>query len=235
VERKTFLAASAMIAALATDACAKAAPRELELIERKANFDYAGFVKLVNRPAEIHQLWDIDGYVPTALGAMKSAYNGYQFGYGIPPENIAMVACFHGFANAFAYDDSMWAKYKLGQAFGFKDPSGNVVATNIFYHARSEAVVAADPNDNRSMYQDGTIEALQRRGLTVLICHTAAAEESRMLVSNGAAPQGMEPPDVLADLLAHTMPGVTVVPSMVATIGILQNRFKYAYTTVAPT
>lgn len=233
MERKVFLAASAMVAALATDACAKSAPPRLELIEPKAAFDYAGFAKLVDRPSDARQLWDIDGYVPTALGAIKSAYNGYQFGYGLAPGRIAMVACLHGTANAFAYDDAIWTKYKLGQAFGFKDPSGNVVSSNIFYHARSQATTTADPNDMRSMYQDGTLEALQRRGLVVLVCHTAAAEEARSLVAGGAAPAGMAPEDVLTDLLGHLMPGVSVVPSMVATIGILQNRFKYAYSTVS--
>ena len=183
----------------------------------------------------MHQLWDMDGYVPRALGAIKSAYNGYQFGYGIAPASIAMVACLHGYANAFAYNDAIWAKYKIGEAFGFKDPSGNVVSTNIFFHARSQATTAADPNDGASMYQDGTIEALQRRGLNVLVCHTAAAEQARTLVSDGAAPQGSTPVDVLKDLLANLLPGVTVVPSMVATVGILQNRFKYAYTTLNPT
>ncbi len=233
MERKTFLAATALAAALATDACAKGTPSELELVETKAEFDYAAFARLVGRSADVKQLWDMDGYVPTALGAIKSAYNGYQFGYGIAPANIAMVACLHGFANAFAYDDAMWTKYKLGEAFGFKDPGGNVVATNIFYHARSAQNTNADPNDQSSMYQDGTIEALQRRGLVVLICHTAAAEQARSLVASGVAP-GAAPADLLADLLSHTMPGVVVVPSMVATIGILQNRFKYAYTTVNP-
>ncbi len=233
MERRTFLAASALAAALVTDACAKGTPSELELVETKAEFDYAAFAKLVGRPADVHQLWDMDGYVPTALGAIKSAYNGYQFGYGVAPASISMVACMHGYANAFAYDDAMWAKYKLGETFGFKDPSGNVVATNIFYHARSAANANADPNEQTSMYQDGTIESLQRRGLLVLICHTAAAEQARSLVASGVA-AGAAPADVLADLLSHTMPGVVVVPSMVATIGILQNRFKYAYTTVNP-
>jgi intracellular sulfur oxidation DsrE/DsrF family protein len=236
MERRIFLAAGALVAALATDACAKGGASELEIVEEKANFDYASFVKLVERPgAAVHQLWDIDGYVPRALGAIKSAYNGYQFGYGIAPDSIAMLACLHGYANAFAYNDSMWAKYKIGEAFGFKDPSGNVVPTNIFFHARSQQTTTADPNDMQSMYQDGTIEALQRRGLNVLVCHTAAAEQARTLVAAGAAPQGSAPPDVLKDLLANLMPGVTVVPSMVATVGILQNRFKYAYTSVSVT
>jgi hypothetical protein len=235
VERKVFLAAGALVAALATDACAKGGTSELELVETKAEFDYASFATLVGRAAAVHQLWDIDGYVPRALGAIKSAYNGYQFGYGIAPASIAMLACLHGDANAFAYDDSIWAKYKIGEAFGFKDPTGNIVTTNIFYHARSQPKTSADPNDSASMYQDGTIEALQRRGLNVLVCHTAAAEQARTLVAAGAAPQGNNPGDVLADILGHLMPGVTVVPSMVATVGILQNRFRYAYTTVNAT
>ena len=176
-------------------------------------------------------MWIVDGYVPTALGAIKSAFNGYQFGYAIPPERISIVACLHGNANAFIYGDATWAKYRIGEAFGFKDPTGNIVTTNIFYPARSQAVTTADPNDVTSMYQDGTIEALQRRGLIVLACHTAAAEEARSLVSAGAVPSGLTPSDVLADLLAHVRPGTIVVPSMVAAIGILQNRFKYAYTT----
>jgi hypothetical protein len=33
----------------------------------------------------------------------------------------------------------------------------------------------------------------------------------------------------LRELLANLIAGAAVVPSMVATIGLLQNRFKYAY------
>jgi len=221
-----------MVAALATDACAKTSG-PLEMVELKSEFDYAAFAKLVDKPSDVRQLWDMAGYVPLALGGIKNAYNGYQFGYGIAPGKIAMVACLHGTANAFVYNDSMWAKYKLGEVFGFKDPAGNIVSTNIFYHARSQPVTTSDPNDPTSMYEDGTIETLQRRGLTVLICHTAAAEQARSLVTSGAAPQGVSPQDVLADLLANLMPGVTVVPSMVSTIGLLQNRFHYAYTSMS--
>lgn len=219
-----------MVAALATEACAKERG-SLELVETQGEFDYAAFAKLVGRPFDVRQLWDFDGYVPTLLGSIKSAYNGYQFGYGIAAARIGMIACLRGNANAFAYDDATWAKYKLGEAFGFKDPGGNVVATNIFYHARSQPSIAADPNDLTSMYQDGTLEALQRRGLMVAICHTATAEQAKALVAAGYAPQGMSAGDVQNDLLAHRVANVTVVPSMVATVGILQNRFHYAYTT----
>jgi len=199
-------------------------------VENRSDFDYAGFSKLVDRPFDVRQLWDINGYVPTALGGIKNAFNGYQFGYGIAADRIGIAACLHGTANAFAYDDSMWSTYKLGEAFGFKDPSGTTVATNIFYHARSSPNTTADPNDMQSTYQDGTLEALARRGLMILVCHTAAAEQARSLVEGGAAPRGMSAGDVQRDLIAHLVPNVTVVPSMVATVGILQNKFRYAYT-----
>jgi hypothetical protein len=232
MERKTFLVTSAMLAALATDACAKGtAP--LEMVEPASQFDYAAFAKLVGGPFDARQLWDVNGYVPTVLGGIKNAYNGYQFGFGIAPQRIGMVACLHGTANAFAYDDAMWSKYRLGEAFGFKDPGGNTVSTNIFYSARSQPAATSDPNDPTSMYQDGTLEALQRRGLIVLVCHTAAAEQARSLVEAGAAAQGTSPADVLKDLLSHRVSGATVVPSMTATVGILQNRFRYAYTSAA--
>jgi hypothetical protein len=230
VERKTFIAASAVVAVLATEACAKSASA-LEMVETKAEFDYPAFVRAVNRTFDVRQLWDVNGYVPTSLGAMKNAYNGYQFGFGLPAERIGIAACLHGTANAFAYNDAMWTKYKLGEVFGFKDPGGNLVTTNIFYHARSKNDPNADPSDPASMYQDGTIEALQRRGLIVLLCHTAAAEQARSLVGAGAVAQGTPPADVLRDLLGNVVPGASVVPSMVATVGILQSRFKYAYTT----
>jgi hypothetical protein len=234
MQRKSFLTTSAVAVGVAADACAKAAPVRLDLVEPRANFDYATFSATVGRRAAVRQLWDIDGYVPTALGEMKNAFNGYQFGYGIAASQIAIAACLHGYANAFAYDDAVWAKYRVGESFGFKDPAGNVVATNIFYHARAtDGGTMADPNDPQSFYQDGTLQGLQRRGLIVLVCHTAAAGQARDLVQSGAAPANMTPQDVLVDLLAHLVPGTLVVPSMVATLGILQRRFRYAYTAAA--
>jgi intracellular sulfur oxidation DsrE/DsrF family protein len=221
-----------MLTALAADACAKGSS-QLEMIESKSDFDYAGFVKLVDRPFAVRQLWDVNGYIPTALGGIKNAFNGYQFGYGIAASAIGMLACLHGTANAFAYNDSMWTKYKLGQVFSFKDPTGNIVTTNIFYHARSQPVTTADPNDPASMYQDGTLEALQRRGLIVMVCHTAAAEQARSLIDAGVVPAGTAVEDVLRELLANVVAGVTIVPSMVATVGLLQSRFHYAYTSPA--
>jgi hypothetical protein len=80
------------------------------------------------------------------------------------------------------------------------------------------------------MYQDPTLETLQRRGVVFLLCHTGAAEQARVLASGSAA--GTTAEGVLHDLLSHVRHGVLVVPSAVATIGLLQSRFNYSYTAV---
>jgi hypothetical protein len=232
MERKSFLTVAAGVTALAAaSACAKGTANQLELVEPASEFNLAAFTKLVTQPADIRQVWDAGGYHPLILGAVKNSLNGYQFGFGIAPGRISSVLCLHGEAIGFALDDSMWEKYKIGASFGFKDPSGNIVASNIFAHARSTAATMTDPNDPSGMYQDGTIEALQRRGVAVFVCHVAAADQAAVLVRNGAAPAGATPEAVLEDLTSHLIPGAMVVPSAVATMGLLQYKYHYAYTT----
>ena len=234
MERKTFLAAAATIAALGGSGCAKSSAEQLDAVEPASAFNFSAFAKLVDKPADVRQLWDAGGYQPQILVSILNSLNGYEFGYGIKPNRIGMIACLHGFANAFAYDDAMWQKYKFGQLFnvlfGLKDRSGEPVTRNVFAHARTPFDTTASPDDPEGMYQDNSLETLQRRGVVVLVCHNGAAEQARTLVQSGSAP-GMTPQEVLKDLLAHLIPGAHVVPSAVATIGILQNRFRYSYTT----
>ncbi len=232
IQRRVFLVSS-VLAATGAVACARnPQTSELELVEPSAQFDRATFAKLVDAPhALARQLWDSGTYDPLVLGAIKNALNGWQFGFGLAPEKIAMAACFHGAANAYLYNEHLWQRYHLGQALGLKDPSGDIITTNIFYPARTPYDTLADPNDPHAMYQDGTVQALQRRGVVFLACHTAAADLARELVAGGAAPAGMTAQAVLNDLLANLVPKAFAVPSQVATIGYLQLRYHYAYTT----
>jgi hypothetical protein len=231
MRRKTFLAAAAGAAAIGASACAHGDAKDLEIVEPASQFSYAALKRLVDKAADVRQLWDVGSNPPAALSAMTNALNGYQFGYGITPNRIALVACLHNAGNIAAYDDTVWKKYNLGDVFGVKDRSGNSIQTNIFAKARVRADRNANPNDPAGMYQAPTLETLQRRGVVVLLCHTGAAEQARVLSANGAQ-EGMTPEGVLHDLLAHVIPGVFVVPSAVATIGLLQSRFHYSYTSV---
>ncbi len=74
---------------------------------------------------------------------------------------------------------------------------------------------------------------LQQRGLIYLTCHTAAEEQARGIVKKGLAPAGMTAADVAVDILTHLIPGAIVVPSMVATIAVLQATYRYTYITLA--
>jgi len=229
MQRKTFLAASA-VAAAAVSACAKGNANELEVVEPASEFDYAAFKKLVDKPADVRQLWDCERYNPLAFSAIRNAYNGYQFGFGIDPSRIAIVAALHGNGNAVAYDDTMWQKYGIAESLGIKDDAGNLVPHNVLAHAPIEAQASSDPNDPRGPFQQQSLDALQRRGMTVLVCHTAAAVHAAKIARATANPN---PQAVLADLLGHLVPGAVVVPAQVAAIGLLQTRFHYAYTIVA--
>ncbi len=72
-----------------------------------------------------------------------------------------------------------------------------------------------------------------RSGAIFLTCHTAVEEQARGIVKKGFAPSGMTASDVAADILMHLIPSAVVVPSMVATIAVLQTKYKYAYLTIA--
>jgi hypothetical protein len=87
----------------------------------------------------------------------------------------------------------------------------------------------ADPNDEHGMYQDTSIQMLQRRGLIMLTCHTAVEEQSRKIVKAGLAPAGMSPTDVANDILTHLIPETLVNPSMLATVAVLQKVYGYTY------
>ncbi|MGD1065663.1 MAG: hypothetical protein ABR975_02500, partial [Vulcanimicrobiaceae bacterium] len=81
-----------------------------------------------------------------------------------------------------------------------------------------------------SFFQDKSIEALQKRGVVFMTCHTAVEEIAGNLVKGGFA--GAPAHAVADDILTHLIPGAVVVPSMVATIGVLQQKYNYSYITV---
>jgi hypothetical protein len=87
-----------------------------------------------------------------------------------------------------------------------------------------------DPNNPDSLYQDTSIQALQHRGAKRLSCHTATEEQVRTLMRHNNLAQ--QPEMIVKEMLAHTLPEVLVVPSMVAAIALLQTDGHYSYITV---
>lgn len=233
MNRSTFLLSSSALALGGAAVADAAVPGGTALVEQRASFDEAAFARSVGRPADIRQLVESVAYNPVTLNNVKNSLNGLQFGYGYAPGAIAIVMASHGAATAWNLSDAMWAKYRLGAFYKIAGPDGTPLTANVAYPAKSRFDPSASPDDEHGMYQDTSLEMLQRRGVLLLACHTAIEEQSRKLIAGGFAPAGASPSDVAGDLLSHLVPGAIVVPSMVATVAVLQARYHYTYLTIA--
>ena len=74
------------------------------------------------------------------------------------------------------------------------------------------------------------MQGLQRRGVRFLSCHTALEEQVRQLIKHYKLSE--DPETIVRDMLAHTVPHVLVVASMVSAIALLQSEGRYSYVTV---
>jgi intracellular sulfur oxidation DsrE/DsrF family protein len=223
MNRGTFIISSASLAAV---------PGGTHYVERKADFDAAAFARIAGRPADVRIVIEAVSFHPPVFSNIKNALNGLQFGFGYPADRLAIAFAPHGASSAFTYSDYIWSKYKVGDFFKLKDDKGNALASNVFLTPAKPLDASTDPDAENSLYQDTSIQSLQKRGVIFLTCHTAVEEQSRALVKAGNAPSGMSASQVAQDILTHLIPGTHVVPSMMGAIMVLQQRFHYGYQTV---
>ncbi len=235
MNRGSFIASSASLAALATasgTAAAQSVPGGSHFVERASDFDMAAFHSLVGKPADVRIVIEAVSWHAALLNNVKNLLNGLQFGYGVSPARMAVAIAPHGAASALTYGDYVWSKYKIGDYFKYQTAAGAPITSNAFLTPAKALGPSTDPDDENGMYQDTSIQTLMKRGVIFLTCHTAVEEQSRGLVKAGNAPAGMTPSQVADDILTHLIPGTHVVPSMVATIAVLQQHFHYGYMTI---
>jgi intracellular sulfur oxidation DsrE/DsrF family protein len=204
-----------------------AAPAGAQLIDTHADWNSAAFDKLLRHTGRGKQVFDIRALSDAkTLNGIKNSLNGLHFGYDIPMSEIKLVAALHGPPNLLNFDDSMWEKYRLGEFAQVIDPkTGKPAIRNIFYNKMPGR--STDVADRNSIYQDTSIEALMERGVQFLSCHTASEEQAHVLVPKLGLKISED--ELVHDLQAHTVPGVLVVPSMVATLCLLQSQGHYTY------
>ncbi len=233
MDRSTFLGATAtLLAASSGLAEAQTVPGGAKFVERAADFDEKSFAEIVGRDADIRQLYEAVAFRPTVWNNVKNSFNGLQFGFGYPASKIAVAFAGHGPSASYGYTDYVWKKYRIAEYFGLTDANGAPVTSNVYVTKRAAMDAQADPDDDKGMYQDTSIQTLQQRGLIYLTCHTAVEEQARGIVKKGLAPAGMSAADVAGDILTHLIPGAIVVPSMVATVAVLQATYRYTYITL---
>jgi hypothetical protein len=230
MNRSRFLTNSAtLLAASTVPSPAQSVPGGTHLVERQEDFDAAAFARIVGRPAQVRQLYEAVAFRPALLNNIKNSFNGLQFGFGYAPDAIAIALAAHGPSASYAYSNEIWQRYRIGEFFKLTDVAGAPVTSNVFLAAPAPYDTGASPDDETGPYQDISIEMLQRRGLIVLACHTGVEEQARAIVKKGFAPTGTTATEVADDILTHLIAGAVVVPSMVATIAVLQASYHYTY------
>lgn len=230
--RRLFLGqATASLATLG----AMTASANPQLVYKTSDWKISEFDRLLKNPSRVKQVFDenqIGG--GKFLNNIKNSLNGLHFGFNIPSDQIEIIAAMHGTANALNFDDYVWQKYRIGEWLKVQDPkTGQPAARNPFFASKAAPEMhyaTQDPDDENSLFQDVSIQALQLRGVQFLCCHTATEEQSRSLIKQFALSR--QPEEIAKDLLAHTIPGVLVVASMVSAIALLQSEGHYSYITV---
>jgi hypothetical protein len=229
VSRRELMAGTgALCAALAAPATGNA-----QLVYRHGDWKTEEFQELLHRMGRARQVFDVTAINEGKfLNNIKNSLNGFEFGFGIPPKQVHIIAALHGAANMINYDDSMWAKYRIGEWLSVTDPeTGKPAVRNIFFLSKvAKGEAKEDPSDEKSSFQDKSVEGLQRRGVKFLSCHTATEEQAKVIAGRLKLTDG--PEAIVKDLQAHAVPNVLIVPSMVASVALLQIDGHYSYITV---
>ncbi|MGE3508100.1 MAG: hypothetical protein AB7N65_04375 [Vicinamibacterales bacterium] len=163
--------------------------------------------------------------------------NTYQQAYKSPPAQVGAVGTFYGIGTqssiSLAFNDSMWAKYGIGEYLGLKDASGKAYTHNAFHrptgkdlHLLMQAMSTPTIPAFGEMVPGLGIENLQKMGTTFLICRNALEGWCLELEARGKGKADA----IQGDLTANLLPGVVLVPAMVIAIekaqeaGIRYNR-----------
>ena len=102
-------------------------------------------------------------YAMNWLDTMKSAYN-------VADKDLNAVIGFRHFSIPIAYNDEIWAKYKLGEFAQLNDPKTNAPATrNIYYNAKAGDL----------MFPTMAVDKIAPRGVTFVegnVAHTVVGD-----------------------------------------------------------
>jgi intracellular sulfur oxidation DsrE/DsrF family protein len=201
-------------------------------VARNQDFDWEAFAAAIDVSAPVRHVWQAFAFRPQVFNNLKNVLNGLQFGYGYDPSDVHLVFAPHGPSSAYNYTDYIWQKYRIGEALNLVDPAGNRIESNVFLTPRAGMTGSDDLDDEMGAYQDTSIQRLQQRGVTFLSCATALQEQARIVHAAGFAPPGASVDSIATDMLEHLIPNAVLVPSMVATVIVLQRRYGYTYLTL---
>jgi intracellular sulfur oxidation DsrE/DsrF family protein len=116
------------------------------------------------------------------------------------------VLTFYGGTTLYALNDAAWAKYRLGEFLDAVDPATGKPATANPWRVAPVVLGMTLPA--------ASLESLQKRGATFILCDNALGIFSSLL----AAKRGLDAKEVYQDLKTDILPGVALVPGMVIAV-----------------
>lgn len=157
------------------------------------------------------QLFDApraDGGIP--LVHVLNYYDTYNKAFKVADKDVNAVLTFYGSTTFHGLNDAMWSKYALGDFLGEKDASGRGHLANPW---------RANPTIIGMQLPQASIESLQKRGASFILCNNALTIFSGLVAQS----RGLDATKVYEDMKANILPGVTLVPAMVIAIEQAQN------------
>ena len=201
--RLLMLTTAALATAVASGVVPSPATRSAEARQTNARVKDAWLAGLT---APHRQLFDS----PTPAGGIPlvhimNYYDTYNKAYGVADRDIDAVGTFYGATTFYGVNDAMWAKYRLGEFLDAKDAAGAPLTANPW---RAAPVILG------MSLPAASVESLQKRGATFIVCNNALTIFSGML----AQARGLSPATVYEDMKANILPGVELVPGMVVAV-----------------
>ena len=144
----------------------------------------------------------------------------YHDAYGTGPGEVNAIGTFYFVGPTssipLAFNDAMWAKYKLGEYLKLEDPKTKAPSVRNMFNAPQPG----DPVLFGGAFAAAGIASLQKMGSTFLLCNNALG----ILVSQLAEGTKGDAAAIDKELRANVLPGVVTVPAMVIAIQKAQSR-----------
>ena len=214
-DRRGFVGTVASLGAgLALGADARA--QQLFVTQQSAGASDAWLDQLKGKHRQLFDVPEPEG--GTALRHLRNYLDAWRNAFGVGEKDVSVVVTLYARTTPLGLQDAMWEKYQLGAALSLTDPTTNApLVRNWFAHPK--------PGDPVADGEPGTsMEALQQRGVLFALCNNALTRWAARLEKSGMGAAAA----VHADLVAHALPGVVIVPDVLVAMTKAHER-GFAY------
>lgn len=141
---------------------------------------------------------------------VRNYMHTYRAAFEMTYPHVLAIVGLYGFTTPMAFNDAMWAKYRLGEASGVNDRVSKSAATrNVFASAPEGGLLGAEARID--IPGDSSIAALRALGTRFIVCNNAF----NFWAARIAQATSQTPAAVRAEMEANMLPGMIIVPAMV--------------------